>query len=206
MLRLQFVERTLYPVQKPKGCKRSDRPWNVACEIVCSTCLTPDSGKVSVAGTVICPLCTARLTLFALPCDFYRKCHIQVMMEVWVFWPWGRDGMELCQTLDMLWKRQCPTLTQLRWGNAVSSLQEDQVLWPTRITYIGNSTCFVCIQAAPSQHEKHPSSPAEPFQPQTERPCFYRWYFVEAPELSLSPGHTDLNGSQTILREVNHCR
>lgn len=79
MLRLQFVERTLYPVQKPKGCKRSDRPWNVACEIVCSTCLIPDSGKVSVAGTVICPLCTARLTLFALPCDFYRKCHIQVM-------------------------------------------------------------------------------------------------------------------------------
>lgn len=69
---------------------------------------------------VICPLHTARPG-FALPCDFYRKCHIQVMgMQVWVLSSRGRNGMQLSQTLETLWKRYSMSNTDLpqqTWDN-----------------------------------------------------------------------------------------
>lgn len=128
---------------------------------------------------MICPLHTARPG-FALPCDFYRKCHIQVMgMQVWVLSSRGRNGMQLSQTLETLWKRYSMSNTDLpqqRWDNiGIVSARRLNCSDNTATNKhnmqhrISTSISFFC--AASSQHKKHPSSPTRTTPPSEREPA-----------------------------------
>lgn len=77
VLRLQFVERTLYPLQKPKGCKRSDRSLNVVKECLWNCLECPGwyqaLERSLQQGPGICPLHTARPHIDCSPMWLLQK-------------------------------------------------------------------------------------------------------------------------------------
>lgn len=189
-----------------------------ACGIVCSILsdIRPWKGLCSRARDL--PTHPAKPHTFALPCDFHSKCHIQVMgMQVWVLSPWAGNGMELSQTLDMLWKRHSMSNidpTEMRQHGCCLCKKtkcSDQQGWHC----ISTSSCFVCIQAAPSQHGKHPSSPAWKTSfissraiPPPEREPAPRDGILWSHQSYLCPLAIQIlmDLKETILRKVSHCR